>query len=77
MWDEDKKRFELTWENRKVYIPESSCDCWELEEGAEIKLPINVHKTEDVAKRAEAQVSTPHGYVFEGPGKGKTGTGKK
>jgi hypothetical protein len=45
---------------------------WELKRKDQKPEPKNEHKTESVEGRSRAQVSTPMGHVFEGPGKGKT-----
>lgn len=73
-FDEDNRRFYMTYKNRIRVFPELSAFSWEDEQNSpepilEIK---NEHRTEDRSKRVSAQVSTPMGHVFEGPGKGKT-----
>lgn len=44
---------------------------WEVKRENAAPEPVNEYKTQDVNKIKTAQVSTPMGHVFEGPGKGK------
>lgn len=75
-WDPKEKWFEVTWDNgkhgpRTGYVFTNNVAFWEPV-GKPIETPKNEHKTETVDGRRRAQVSTPMGHVFEGPGAGKT-----
>jgi len=72
-WDPKEKWVEISYNDRHGKIFQGNCAVMEIEDGTEITVPVNEHHTQDIRKIGEAQVSTPHGYVFEGPGKGKTG----
>lgn len=74
-FNEEKKRFSITWANQTSYMPETSVAQWMPVTPNQAPLIENVHKTEDKRKRAGAQVSTPHGHVFAGPGAGDAGRG--
>lgn len=69
-WDNDNRWCLLTWNNETGRILEGNCAY--MVPGTGNKVPVNQHKTEHVEGRKRAQVSTPMGHVFEGPGKGKT-----
>ena len=71
--DTEKHTFNITHNQRTGVIPEWSVLVWELESAqATSQEVVNEHKTSDAKKFAGAQVSTPQGHVFEGPGKGRT-----
>ena len=63
-WNDTEKWFELTWNKRKGIIFPTNCSVCEFEDGVEVKMPVNEHKTEDKSKRSKAQVSTPQSHVF-------------
>ncbi len=70
-WDAKKSWFEITYNNRTGYIFANNVSYWEPLVGEVVSI-VNEHKTEHVDGRRRAQVSTPMGHVFEGPGAGKT-----
>lgn len=70
-WDEVKRRCEMKWNGELGYILEGNVAYWVPEIGPKVGIPTNEHRTESVEGRKRAQVSTPMGHVFEGPGKGK------
>lgn len=73
--DATKKLFYATYKtiqgDRLAVLPEASVFMWEAEKDGGIPLIKNEHVTQDVTRIKSAQVSTPMGHVFEGPGKGK------
>lgn len=69
-WDEKKQCAFISWNNETARIFPANINV--LVEGEPVVLPVNEHRTTDVTKFKTAQVSTPHGHVFEGPGRGKT-----
>lgn len=71
--DDAKEWITLTYKGRKREIPVfGNVASWERKRANAESEPKNEHKTMDVNKIKTAQVSTPMGHVFEGPGKGKT-----
>lgn len=68
-WDEKKQCAFVTWnkETGRVFTPNINV----LIEAPQAEAPKNEHKTTDVNKFKTAQVSSPMGHVFEGPGAGK------
>lgn len=70
-WDQKNRWCLLTWNGETGRILEGNCAYMVPEVGKVVELPVNEHKTEHVEGRKRAQVSTPMGHVFEGPGKGK------
>lgn len=67
-WDNEMRFLIVEWEGRTSLLPESSMQS--MEQG-EAKVPIAQH-THPIVAGIQAQVSTPFGHVFEGPGKGKS-----
>lgn len=67
-YDRKEKELLIHWGKHVGIIPSSNIAC--MEEGLpEVKAPQYTHPI--VAGIASAQVSTPFGHVFEGPGKGR------
>lgn len=69
--NEEKTFVKLTYKDRVREFPALSAFSWELKNTAIPSVPVNAHKTTDVAAFRTAQVSTPMGHVHEGPGRGK------
>lgn len=70
-YNPETKEFCLTWNNRKAYIPMHNVVIYEPVTDVPVIVPKNEHHTQDTRKIKTAQVSTPMGHVFEGPGRGK------
>jgi hypothetical protein len=72
VWDDGKQCFLVTYNNEVATVRNGNI-AYDVKKLSKAKPdPVNEHKTESVHGRRKAQVSTPHGYVFEGEGKGKT-----
>lgn len=72
-YDEKYGLFKISYNGKLATASDTSAFLWELvEDQPESPEIVNEHKTSDIGKFKTAQVSTPHGHVFEGPGKGKT-----
>lgn len=67
-WDEERRFLAVTYSGRTSLLPESSIQS--MEEGSPVT-HISQHTHPIVAGIQSAQVETPFGHVFEGPGKGK------
>ena len=81
-YDREQKELIIEWKGRigaipsvALYEPENPADILEGFKKPIIQDPVQVHHAQDVVKFQGAQVETPMGHVFEGPGKGK-GRGK-
>ena len=72
-YDRAEKELLVHWEGQTGIIPSSNIAC--MTEG-EVKVKAPQHTHPIVAGIQGAQVSTPFGHVFEGPGSGKTGKSK-
>lgn len=70
-YDEAPRLFYVEYLGRTAVIPESSAFLWEFTPEKPPAEVVNEHKTHDVGKIKSAQVSSPMGHVFEGPGAGK------
>ncbi len=75
-YDEEKRHLYITYNGQTARVPETSV--LSMVEGKAVKPlasipsdPVNVFDPN------AAQVETPTGHVFAGPGKGKTGVGAK
>jgi len=78
-YDMNRKELYVGYNGRVAVIPSSNIASFEPVNPADIGyngkgfVPVKTHTPQPmVADIGSAQVSTPHGYVFEGPGKGKT-----
>lgn len=70
---DDKAWLYFNWNGRTREIPVfGNVASWEVKRKDAPPAPVNEHKTHDSTKIKSAQVSSPMGHVFEGPGKGKT-----
>lgn len=72
-FDEEKCHLYVQYNGATARVPEPSI--LSMVEG-ELKKPIKETPPPYVKKVVTAQVSTPQGHVFEGPGAGKTGRDK-
>ena len=73
----ERIQFNCTYGNFQKALDLLVANGYELEDGQVVKFPTNDHKAHDITKVANAQVSTPHGHVFQGEGSGETGRGKR
>lgn len=72
-YDDDLSLFNIEYKGRMAKCPWTSAFLWEPKSVVTpIPVVVNEHRTQDASKRKGAQVSTPMGHVFEGPGAGKT-----
>lgn len=72
-YDRQEKELLVYWEGEEGIVPSSNVAC--MVTGTPTKRAIQItHPI--VAGIQSAQVSTPFGHVFEGPGAGKTGKSK-
>lgn len=69
---DDRTWLYLHYKGRTREIPVfGNVASWEVKRANPPREIVNEHKTETLEGRRRAQVSTPMGHVFEGPGKGK------
>ena len=77
-WDEEEDELVVTYQGETGRMPHTGVKIYFTSEGNEkhsgLK-EVNVHQTQHANPAARgAQVSTPQGHVFAGPGAGKTGS---
>lgn len=72
VFDEDRKRLIVGWNNKEANVPEANCASWV--EGT-VKPKSGVYQAPS-GKTVTAQVSSPTDHVFAGHGSGKTGKSK-
>ncbi len=76
-YDRDAQELLVTWEGREAIVPLTNVISMQPATTAPatvIKAPINTKQSPgSPLAKASAQVATPQGHVFEGPGKGQTG----
>jgi hypothetical protein len=70
IYDDTARELLVTWQNKTAHIPSTNIASYCVGEVEDRK----IHQTSApmVAGISSAQVETPFGHVFEGPGKGKT-----
>lgn len=71
-YDDKNRLFYVEYKGRQAKMPEMSAFMWEPVSRSSPAPTPNQHQTHDVTKASDAQVETPVGHVFAGPGKGKT-----
>jgi hypothetical protein len=74
-YDREAQELIVTWEGREAIVPLTNVVSMQpavAPPAKVVKLPETASPVAPKAK-ATAQVSTPQGHVFEGPGKGQTG----
>ncbi len=70
LYDETKRRLEVTWNGETGWVPETNVAIM-IPGKPKAKLGQVSHP--QVVGISSAQVETPYGHVHAGPGKGKTG----
>lgn len=68
IYDQEEKELLATYMGKTAHLPSTSVHSWE--EGVPVQLAV-IEEPIVPKKKIQAQVSTPTGHVFEGPGKGQ------